>query len=142
MPIANDLFVDTSGWAHYLDRKDPLNAVATSLVNKALNQRRRLVTTNYIITELVVLLTSRYHLPRRQVVTAINTIKTDASVEVIFIERAIDNAAWNLLETRLDKAWSLVDASSFVVMKQLGITEALTSDYHFTQAGFRRMLHT
>ena len=61
MPTAKDLFVDTSGWAYYLDRTDPLNAVAVAAVNQALSRRRRLVTTNYIITEVVTLLTSRYH---------------------------------------------------------------------------------
>lgn len=140
MPTTNDLFVDTSGWAYYLDRQDPLHATATSLVREAIIQRRRLVTTNYIITELVALLSSRYHLPRKQVVTAINAIKTDPSVEVIYVDRAIDDQAWALLEARLDKEWSLVDASSFVVMIQSGITAALTTDYHFTQAGFMRVL--
>jgi predicted nucleic acid-binding protein len=142
MPTASDLFVDTSGWGYYLDRQNPLNAVAISLIKQAVIRRRRLVTTNYIITELVALLTSRYHLPRKQVIAAINAIKTHPSLEVIYIERTIDEQAWTLLETRLDKAWSLVDASSFVIMRQFGIIEALTTDYHFTQAGFRRMLHT
>jgi len=100
-----------------------------------------LVTTNYIITELVALLSSRYHLPRQQVIMAINAIKMDASVEVVHIERAMDDEAWALLEARLDKEWSLVDASSFIVMKRFGMTEALTTDHHFTQAGFIRVPH-
>lgn len=141
MPTSNDLFVDTSGWAYYLDRQDPLHTVATSLIKQAITRRRQLVTTNYIITELVALLSSRYHLPRKQVVTAINAIKMDSSVEVIYVERAIDDQAWALLEARLDKEWSLVDASSFVVMRQFGIAEALTTDFHYTQAGFIRMLN-
>jgi len=57
----------------------------------------------------------------------------------VYIERAIDDEAWGLLESRLDKQWSLVDASSFIVMKQSGMTEALTTDHHFTQAGFTRI---
>lgn len=102
----------------------------------AVNQKRHLVTTNYIITELVALLSSRYHLPRRQVITAINALKIDTAVEIVHIERSIDDEAWALLEARLDKKWSLVDASSFVVMRRFGITQALTTDHHFTQAGF------
>ncbi len=142
MPRTSDLFVDTSGWAYYLDRQNPLNAVAISLFKQTVIRRRRLVTTNYIIAELVALLTSRYHLPRKRVIVTINAIKAHPSVEVIYIERTIVEQAWTLLETRLDKAWSLVDACSFVVMRQRGITEALTTDYHFTQAGFTRMLLT
>lgn len=139
MPTASDVFVDTSGWAYYLDRQDPLHLMIVALVKQAIIERRRLVTTNYILTELVALLSSRYHLPRPQVITAINAIKKDASVEVIYIERTMDDEAWALLEARLDKEWSLVDACSFVVMRRSGMREALTTDYHFTQAGFTRI---
>jgi len=136
--MPNNLFVDTSGWAYFLDRQDPLHTEVVAFVQRALTQRRHLVTTNYVITELVAILSSRYHLPRQQVIQAINAIKTDPSVEMIYIEHSLDDEAWNLLETRLDKEWSLVDASSFVVMKHYGLTEALTTDHHFTQAGFVR----
>lgn len=98
-----------------------------------------MVTTNYIITELVALLSNRYHLPRKQVITAINAIKTDALIEVIYIEQSLDSEAWALLEGRIDKEWSLVDASSFMVMRHFNMTQALTTDHHFTQAGFIRV---
>src|SRR2546421_624789 len=102
MPTTNDLFVDTSGWAYYLDRQDPLHSKIVVLVQGVVRQRRRLVTTNYIITELVALLSSRYHLPRQQVITAINAIKADAAVEIVHIKQVLDEEAWALLEARLD----------------------------------------
>jgi len=139
MLTANDLFVDTSGWAYYLDRQDSLHPTIASLVKQAIIERRRLATTNYILDELVALLSSRYRLPRPQVITAINAIKKDASVEVVHIERPMDDEAWALLETRFDKEWSLVDACSFVVMRRSGMREALTTDHHFTQACFIRI---
>lgn len=139
MPKRTDLFIDTSGWAYYLDRQDALHQLIVMLVKQAALERRRLVTTNYIFTELVALLSSRYHLPRQQVIAVVNAIKRDASVWVVYIGREIDDEAWRLLESRLDKQWSLVDASSFVVMKRFGITEALTTDHHFSQAGFIRV---
>ena len=85
------------------------------------------------------LLSSRYHLPRQQVIAAINAIKMDAAVEIVYINQILDDEAWALLEARPDKEWSLVDASSFVIMKRFGITRALTTDHHFTQAGFVRV---
>jgi predicted nucleic acid-binding protein len=139
MLTASDLFIDTSGWVYFLDSRDPLHSLVVSFVKQAVKKRRRLVTTNYIITELVALLSSRFHLPRQQVIKAINLIKKDASVEIVYIERAMDDEAWTLLEQRLDKEWSLVDASSFIVMKRFGMIEALTTDHHFTQAGFSRV---
>ena len=140
MPKKNDLFVDTSGWAYYLDRSDPLHTKVVTIVRNYTLQRRNLVTTNYIITELVALLSSRFHLPRREVSKAINALKSDAAVEIVHIDASMDNVAWQLLEKRFDKEWSLVDASSFVLMEQFGMTEALTTDHHFTQAGFIKLL--
>ena len=134
-----DLFVDTSGWAYFLDQQDPLHTEVLAIVRRAITQKRQLVTTNYIIIELVALLSSRYHLPRQEVITAINAIKVDPAVEVMHIEQAIDDEAWALLERRLDKEWSLVDASSFVIMGRFGMTQALTTDHHFAQAGFIRV---
>ena len=66
-------------------------------------------------------------------------MKADAVVEIVYIDRVIDDAAWALLEVRLDKKWSLVDASSFVIMERFGMTQAITTDHHFTQAGFVRV---
>jgi hypothetical protein len=45
-----------------------------------------------------------------------------------------------LYESRPDKEWSLTDCISFVVMADHGITEALTGDRHFEQAGFVALL--
>ena len=45
-----------------------------------------------------------------------------------------------LFAARPDKAWSLTDCISFVVMTERGLTEALTGDHHFEQAGFRALL--
>ena len=41
-----------------------------------------------------------------------------------------------------DKQWGLVDCISFVIMRERGVTEALTSDHHFVQAGFRVLFST
>lgn len=46
----------------------------------------------------------------------------------------------DLFAARMDKAWSLTDCVSFVVMKDLALTEALTTDHHFRQAGFHALL--
>jgi hypothetical protein len=47
---------------------------------------------------------------------------------------------WALYEQRLDKAWSLTDCISLEVMREWNIHDALTSDRHFAQAGFRALL--
>ena len=49
-------------------------------------------------------------------------------------------ALQELFHARLDKEWSLTDCISFVVMQREGITDALTGDHHFEQAGFTALL--
>ncbi|MDT9177751.1 MAG: hypothetical protein P5702_09260 [Limnospira sp. PMC 1291.21] len=61
-------------------------------------------------------------------------------MQLVRVNQQIENAAWELLKQRLDKNWSLVDATSFIIMQQLEITNALTSDRHFDRAGFVRLL--
>jgi uncharacterized protein len=45
-----------------------------------------------------------------------------------------------MFAARSDKRWSLTDCISFVVMQERGLTEALTADRHFEQAGFSILL--
>ena len=45
-----------------------------------------------------------------------------------------------LYRSREDKEWSLTDCISFIVMADEALTEALTGDHHFTQAGFTALL--
>lgn len=45
-----------------------------------------------------------------------------------------------LYRSRTDKDWPLTDCTSFVVMKDAGLRDALTADRHFEQAGFKAVL--
>lgn len=67
-------------------------------------------------------------------------MKSSPHVEIIHVDPMLDKQAWELLKNRPDKEWSLVDCSSFVLMQQRGMIEAFTTDHHFEQAGFMRLL--
>ncbi len=99
-----------------------------------------MITTNYIIAELVALLTSPLRIPRATIIELVDGIKTSPYIEVAQVDGVLDEAAWQLLKQRTDKEWSLVDGVSFVVMRQRAVTAALTTDHHFEQAGFVRLL--
>jgi predicted nucleic acid-binding protein len=133
-------FADTSGWAAWLGRQEPAHALAVSLVAQARRDGRRLVTTSYVLTELAALLTSPLRVPREQQIQLLTDLRAATWVDIIHIDSALDSAAWALWMSRPDKDWSLVDCASFVVMQQQGLTEALTVDHHFEQAGFIRLL--
>jgi predicted nucleic acid-binding protein len=133
------MFVDTSGWACLFVNTQPCHAQADQYFRAAL-QQRSIVTTNYVLAELVALLSSPLRIPRSRIFEIIDAIKTVPYVQIVHIDEATDAAAWNLCKSRPDKAWSLVDCSSFVVMQQLSLKEALTTDQHFEQASFIRLL--
>ena len=135
----SEVFVDTSGWVSAFVSSEPAHAEASTLVTQWQQQNRHLVTTNYVLSELIVLFT-RFRVQRSEVLTYIQRIRDSTWIEVVHIDEKLDEQAWKLLETRLDKIWSLVDCASFVVMKDRGLTDALTTDRHFQQAGFVRLL--
>lgn len=135
-----DLFADTAGWGHLVDRAQPYHSLAATVYRNARHQGRKLITTNYVLTELVALLTSPLRIPRPEIVAFIEGLKASPHVEIVHVDSALDEQAWQLFVKRQDKDWSLVDCSSFVVMKQHGIMEALTTDLHFEQAGFACLL--
>ena len=134
------LFVDTSGWGSLVDPTQPFHALAANLYRVARQKLSKVVTTNYIITELVALLTSPLQIPRPKVVAFINALRISPFLEVVHVDLVLDGEAWQLLESRQDKQWSLADCASFVLMQRRGILEALTTDHHFEQAGFVRLL--
>ena len=136
----NEVFVDTSGWASFFIFSEPHHAKAVELMTQWQQQNGRVVTTNYVLSELVALFTSPLRVSRSTILDHIQAIRSRIWVEVIHIDLSLDEAAWKLFGDRLDKEWSLVDCASFVVMQQRGLTDALTTDHHFEQAGFVRLL--
>lgn len=131
------LFVDTSGWAGPVLQSDPQHEALMRYAQQLNNSKRPLVTTDDVLGELVALLTTRSPgMPRSRLIQFFNQIRSMPQVNIIHIDERTWNEAWALLEQRRDKLWSLVDASSFVLMRQMGLTETFTTDHHFSQAGF------
>ena len=134
------IFADTSGWGHLIDSTQKYHEMAANIYRNLPRKGCKIVTTNYIITELVALMTSPLCLKHPVIIEFVNSMKLSPNVEFIHIDPALDEQAWQLLSKRADKEWSLVDCSSFVVMEKFGITESFTTDHHFEQAGFIRLL--
>ena len=131
-----DIFADTAGWGHLIDPTQAYHARAADLYRRARQQGNKLITSNYILTELVALLTSPLRIPRPAIAAFIESLKASPYIEIIHVDMSLDAQAWQLLSQRLDKNWSLVDCASFVIMPHRGILEAFTTDHHFEQAGF------
>lgn len=134
------IFVDTSSWASLVVETQTFHTKAKEIYQSAISDQNTLLTTNYVLTELITLLTSPLRLSRPRVIEIVEGIKTSPFFEIIHIDKDSDKRTWELLKNRPDKKWSLVDCSSFVVMQEREISEALTTDQHFEQAGFIRLL--
>ena len=70
----------------------------------------------------------------------VRRFRTAQDVEVVPATMEWFERGLALYETRPDKEWSLTDCISFLVMRERGVTDALTNDHHFEQAGFRILL--
>jgi predicted nucleic acid-binding protein len=85
-------------------------------------------------------LTSPLRMPKAMQIALLRDLRSAPWVEMIHVDAGLEAAAWRLWESRPDKDLTLVDCASFVVMQQRSLTEALTTDHHFEQAGFIRLL--
>src|SRR3954468_10301688 len=103
-----DIFADSAGWGHIADPSEIYHSAALAIYRHTHQQADRFVTTNYIIAELVALMTSPLRIPRAAIIAFIEGIKTSPYVEVIHIDADLDRQAWELLTRRPDKSWSLV----------------------------------
>jgi uncharacterized protein len=65
--------------------------------------------------------------------------RTD-NIKVVSVDTALLMQALALYQARADKTWGLTDCISFVVMQQQDLTDAVTGDRHFVQAGFRALM--
>jgi predicted nucleic acid-binding protein len=138
----NSIFIDTAGWASFFIASETHHSQAVQHLQTAHRQQQPLITSNYIIAELIALLHSPLRTPRPQIFKIIDTIKTSSYIQTIHIDAETDLSAWNLCKNRPDKAWSLVDCTSFILMENLELRNALTSDHHFEQAGFVCLLRS
>ena len=73
--MASELFADTAGWANYLVGSQPFHTQAKELLVRANASGKRVVTTNYVLAELVALLTSPLRVSRPLLITIIETIQ-------------------------------------------------------------------
>ncbi len=137
--MADEVFVDTSGFYSLLVQMEGMRRQATAFMAKAARERKRFITTDYVLDESATLLRARGH--GTLLDPLFETIEASSAVRVEWTtpQRFHETKAFCLQHS--DKAWSFTDCLSFVVMRELELREALTSDIHFEQAGFRRLLN-
>ena len=96
------------------------------------------VLTDFILLELANALSRRQS--RQRFVGLVSYLRSNPACRILPISKDLFEAGLRLYAERPDKDWSLTDCISFVAMKRLGLTDALTADRHFEQAGFKVLL--
>ena len=124
------VFVDTGGWFAYFVRRDAEHKAAIDWMQ--LN-RQPLVTTDYVLDELLTLLKLR---ESHRVAAAAGVALLDRQVTGLERIGAVDfRGAWEVFQQYSDKGWSFTDCTSKVVMQRLGVTHAFAFDSHFEEFG-------
>jgi len=129
------MLLDSSGLLSLLDARERSRADAISFYRAAVRRS----THNYVLAEVVALAVAR-HVPKAKSLEFVSRLLASGGVEVVWVDEVLHQEAMALLQARLDKSWSLCDAVSFVLVQRRGELEALTTDHHFEQAGFVRLL--
>jgi predicted nucleic acid-binding protein len=133
-----ELFLDTSFAIALVSSTDKHHARAEELAEQIEAQGTRLVTTKAVLLEIGNALSKQRF--RRAAVELLESLESDPKVDIVALSDSLYRRGFGLFSERADKEWSLTDCLAFVVMKDRGLTDALTTDEHFRQAGFRPML--
>jgi uncharacterized protein len=129
------MLLDTSGLLCLHHAGEQQHAAAFTFFDAA----RSRLTHSYVLAEFIALAHAR-GLPRAEALAFVADLQDSPEVTVIYVDEVVHREALSLLQERADKVWSLCDAVSMILMQEYGLSEALTTDRHFEQAGFVRLL--
>lgn len=132
--MANEIFVDTSGFYALLVHGDDKHAAAKRVLREASRRKRGLVTTDYVIDETATLVKARGlgHL----LGAFFEKLDESRAIRIEWTDSERFHEVRQFFLKHDDQEWSFTDCVSFRVMTRLRLREALTKDAHFEQAGF------
>jgi uncharacterized protein len=136
--VTPEAFLDTSYAIALVSESDRHHTRADALADQIETDKTRLVTTRAVLLEIGNALAKQR--VRGVAVRLLASLEADPNVTIVPLTDSLYARAFELYRNRPDKDWGMVDCISFVVMSELKLTEALTADEHFEQAGFVALL--
>ena len=130
---ARRALVDTSGYYALTDPRDSNHRAAVAINTRLTDEHWRLYTTNLILAETHALVLRR--MGRATAWRVLTELDQSRATTIVRVSVADEARARGILAQYTDKQYSLTDATSFVVMERLGLTQAFTFDHNFTQHG-------
>jgi predicted nucleic acid-binding protein len=133
-----EVFVDTSGLYALVEKNDAHHRAARRVVEKLLHGGRKLVLTDYIIDETTTLANacSGKHVAMR----VLDLVEQSEGIRIEWVGSLRFEATTTFFRKHADHGYSFADCTSFIVMNELELTQAMTTDKHFPQAGFEALL--
>jgi len=131
------VFADTSYWIGLIVLKDQLHKRAVVLTEQLADAQ--FVTSEMVLAELFNA-ASRDRDLRESAAELVDDFRRNRGGIIVAQTAGQFDGALQLYKQVSDKAWSLKDCASFLIMEEMGIQEALTHDQHFVQAGFEALL--
>ncbi|HLW68600.1 MAG TPA: PIN domain-containing protein [Gemmataceae bacterium] len=128
------VFADTFALIAWLNKQDEAHERVVAYLDEFSGQ---LVTTEWVLMEVADALSASE--ARTKTVEFLRAVRADPLFDIVGYLSSVYEAGFSLFASRPDKDWSLTDCISFGVMTDLGLSEALTADHHFEQAGFRAL---
>jgi predicted nucleic acid-binding protein len=128
------LFVDTAGWMACADGSDPAHGKAVAVRDSWLEGGGLFVTSDYVADETLTLLRIRLGIDAAEAWW--QQVDGSSRVRWEYVSLARADKARGLFFRYRDKDFSFTDCTSFILMRELKLREALTTDHHFLQAGF------
>lgn len=132
------IFADTSYWVALLNPRDELHIKAMDAGRSYTSDQ--VVTSEMVLVEFLNAFSDRGPRLRAAAARAASSLRDTANVVVIPQTSDQFGQALRRYDSRRDKAWSLTDCASFLIMETEGLEAALTYDQHFAQAGFQALL--
>jgi predicted nucleic acid-binding protein len=124
-------FADTWFWLALINKKDAGHAAAQKLKDEVGD---KIVTSQLVLVELLAL--CRRPALLRTLAVELKQRLEKGPIKIVANSPEMFERAFAVYAKFGDKEWSLVDCASFEMMRDEKISEVLTNDGHFTQAGF------
>lgn len=132
------VFADANYWIAIVNPKDNLHAKARQA--SATLGRTRIVTSEMVLAEVLNAFASKGEFLRTRASLLVDQIQSSPDAEILPMTSSAFREALGRYRRRSDKMWGFTDCTSFLIMEQRGIKQALSADRDFQQAGFETLL--
>ena len=132
-----NVFVDSGAWIALVYEDDAHHPHAKAYYRSCLSQRVQFFTSNYVLAETYTWL--RYRISHRRALQfhqIASAAEQQGLLRILWVDRAVAEAAWQIFARYDDQVFSIADCTSFVLARRMGVDEVFAFDDDFRTMGF------